>query len=266
MKSLSVSTTFDGNTDFPVLAQISWSQAAEYSWRVSTMFDSSQPISEASPFRSSADLLVEEDAAAAAQGLGPEVLRVVARVRGVDERGGVELHLVHVDEVRAQVTAEVDAVAAREGAVRGGDADEVWAVLLHEAPLGVVEAEAARGDDHRVRHELGNRPGSVLVLDPLDLHEVVLARLPDEPPHLAGGLHLDAFHGLDGEACMLHDRVAHRHGHPVGPRWHTMRPLLGVAPELRERSEWHPQLVHEPVDALGTPLREYGDAAQVVVA
>ena len=80
---------------------------------------------------------VEEETTFTAKGFGSQELELGAWVLGVDETGGVDLNLVHVDAVGADGHQHLLAVTGSVGAVGGGQTEGVGAVLLEEG--GVTE-------------------------------------------------------------------------------------------------------------------------------
>ncbi|KAH6609442.1 hypothetical protein Trco_002788 [Trichoderma cornu-damae] len=90
---------------------------------------------------------VEEEAALAAQSLGGQELPLVAGVLGVDQAGGVDLDLVHVDAVPANSHDHLLAIARSVGAVSGSKAEDLGAVLLEQGALAKVGSVAAGGED-----------------------------------------------------------------------------------------------------------------------
>mmetsp|Transcript_114916 Transcript_114916/g.329990 ORF Transcript_114916/g.329990 Transcript_114916/m.329990 type:complete len:382 (-) Transcript_114916:162-1307(-) len=214
-----------------------------------------------------AALLIQQDASAATQRFRAQVLRVRAGVLRIDEGGGVKLDFVHIDQGRSDLGAELDAIAIREGPVRRGDADQVGAVLLHQAAFAVVEAETACRDDDRIGMQLVRRARHfVLVLEALDFLLAFRRRLLDESQHRAPRLDLDVVVGVGRRPRVLHDRETHGHRRAVGPRRHTVCPLAGVTAELGQRRQGHAKLVHEPMDGLGALLGQRRDAAEVRLA
>lgn len=109
---------------------------------------------------------VEEDTTLTTESLGGKELPLGSRVLGVDETGGMNLDLVHVDAITANGHDHLLTVTSGMGAVGGGKAVGIGTVLLEERSLGEIGSVTTGGQDDGALE--GGGLAIVLVVDTSD--------------------------------------------------------------------------------------------------
>mmetsp|Transcript_5460 Transcript_5460/g.12624 ORF Transcript_5460/g.12624 Transcript_5460/m.12624 type:complete len:216 (+) Transcript_5460:622-1269(+) len=178
----------------------------------------------------------------------------------------MQLNLVHVDKARPHVRTEAHAVAVGEGSVGGGDPHQVRSVLLHQAPVAVVEAKTTGGENHRVAHQGVEHAVAVLVLHANHLLRAVRKLILDELLHGARGFDL---HSRNGGSCcpgVLHDCVPHWYRGSISLGWTAVRSLLRMSAQLRKLREGDAELVDKPVNGLCALRGQHAHAAGVAAS
>lgn len=110
---------------------------------------------------------VEEETALTTESLSSQELPLGAGILGVDETSRVDLNLVHINGITANGHDHLLAVTSGVGAVGGGKAVGVGAVLLQERALAKVGSVATGGENDRAAN--GERLAIVLISDTGDV-------------------------------------------------------------------------------------------------
>lgn len=189
-------------------------------------------------------ITVEEETTLTTEGLGGKELPLGPRVLGVDQTSRVDLNLVHVDAIAANLHDEFLTITSSVGAVGGGETHGVRAVLLEERTLAEIGSVTTSSKDNGALD--GMNLAILLVLGTADsvalLDEVNNAGLLDD---------LDALGLRLGELLeSLHQGVGDGHARELGIVA-TVGTGLRVTTETGDEGEVKVEDILEPLNGSG---------------